>query len=62
MFSDRRLKQGIRHLGSWRGYPLYSFTFVWGQPAIGVMSDEVNQDAVSTHESGFDVVDYSRVR
>lgn len=62
MFSDRRLKRGIRRIGTWRGYPFYAFTFVWGQPALGVMSDEVNQDAVSTHESGFDVVDYSRVR
>ena len=62
MMSDRRLKRDIVRIGTWLGYPLYHFFYVWGEAAIGIMSDEVNQDAVFTHPSGFDMVDYSAVR
>jgi len=62
MFSDRRLKTNIRRLGTWRGYPFYAFDYVWGEPGLGVMADEVNPEAVSTHESGFAMVDYGKVR
>lgn len=60
--SDRRLKRNLRRLGRTpRGTPLYSFTYVWGEPAIGVMSDEAPPRAVVRGASGFDMVDYSQV-
>lgn len=61
-FSDRRLKRLIQRIGEFRGYPLYVFRYVWGVTSIGVMSDEVNSDAVFKHPSGYDMVDYGRVR
>lgn len=60
--SDRRLKTNIVQIGTWRGYPLYHYDYIWGESAVGVMSDEINQDAVVKHPSGYDFVDYSRVR
>lgn len=62
MFSDRRLKTNIERVGTWLSYPLYKFQYIWGEWAVGIMSDEINQDAVSTHSSGFDIVDYGKVR
>ena len=62
MMCDRRLKQNIKQIGLWRGYPLYSFTYAWGEPAIGPMSDEINQDAVFKHSSGFDCIHLARVQ
>lgn len=59
--SDRRLKTNIQRIGTWRGYPAYSWLYLWGEPGVGVMSDEVNQDAV-VRVGGYDMVDYSRVR
>lgn len=60
-FSDRRLKRDIARLGAWRGYPLYVYSYLWGQADIGVMADEVNQDAVTMTPMGA-VVDYAKVR
>lgn len=57
-FSDRRLKTDIKRIGTRKGYPWYSFNFVWGERGEGVMSDEVPSEFVSRHSSGFDVVDY----
>lgn len=62
MMSDRRLKKNIERVGTWLTYPLYKFQYIWGEWAVGVMSDEINQDAVSIHPSGFDIVDYMKVR
>lgn len=62
MFSDRRLKTNIERVGTWLSYPLYKFQYIWGEWSVGIMSDEINQDAVSTHSSGFDIVDYGKVR
>jgi hypothetical protein len=60
--SDRRLKRNLCRLGKTpRGTPLYSFDYVWGEPAIGVMSDEAPPRAVVRGASGFDMVDYSQV-
>jgi hypothetical protein len=59
--SDRRLKTAIKRVGDWLGYPMYSFRYLWGEHGIGVMSDEVNQDAVLKTSSGFDLVDYARI-
>ena len=60
-FSDRRLKRNIQKIGERNGIPWYSFVYIWGQPAIGVMADEVPDDARMLHESGFWMVDYSKV-
>lgn len=57
-FSDRRLKRNIRRIGTRKGFPWYSWTFVWGEPGEGVMADEVPQQFVRRHSSGFDMVDY----
>lgn len=60
--SDRRLKRDIIRIGvSPKGYPWYAFTYVNGQPAMGVMSDEVPASAVIKGADGFDRVDYSQV-
>lgn len=63
MFSDRRLKRNIRRVGATpAGYHWYNFEYVWGEPGEGVMSDEVPTAWVIKHPSGYDVVDYGRVR
>ena len=64
MFSDRRLKRNVRKIGTLGKLNLYSYTYLWGTFAIGVMADEVKAlipDAVIRHESGFDMVDYSKI-
>lgn len=65
-FSDIRLKTDIERIGTaGNGLPLYSFRYVWGGPKrTGHMAHEVATkfpEAVSTHESGFLMVDYSKV-
>ena len=65
MFSDRRLKRNIRKIGESSGLNLYAYEYVWGQPAVGFMADEVAElypHAVVTHESGFDMVDYGAIK
>jgi len=57
---DRRLKRDIKRIGSIFGYPLYSFNYIWGEPAIGPMADEVNQEAV-VNWHGFDVVNLDKL-
>jgi hypothetical protein len=59
MFSDRRLKRNIKLIGSWRGHKVYSFNYIWGPAAIGVMADEVPASAVVRHSSGYDMVNYA---
>lgn len=64
-FSDRRLKTNIKHIGKTAGgLNVYSYDYVWGEPSIGVMADEVEHipGAVMTHSSGYKMVDYSKVR
>lgn len=60
MFSDRRLKRNIKPIGERNGIRWYSFDYVWGESAVGVMADEVPH-AAFLHPSGFWMVDYSRV-
>jgi len=61
--SDRRLKRNIKQIGKTNGgLSIYSFDYVWGQPSIGVMSDEVPKEWVKQDENGFDMVDYGKVR
>ena len=56
MMSDRRLKQFAHVIGTYLGYPLYVFQYVWGEMAVGVMSDEVNPEAVMMLNTGYDAV------
>lgn len=64
-FSDRRLKTNIVRIGTTeRGNPRYRWDWIDGSgSAEGVIADEVSHipGAVHRHESGFDVVDYSKV-
>lgn len=67
MFSDRRLKRDIRHIGTQNGHKIYSW--LWNEEAeklgkngesFGVIADEVEKthpEAVSIRD-GFKVVDY----
>lgn len=61
LFSDRRLKSNIKRVGTaHNGLPLYEYT-IFGQRQRGVMADEVEKvmpAAVSTHSSGFKMVNY----
>jgi len=60
-FSDRRLKTDIEALPlTFGGFPLYRFTYVWGEPSVGVMADEVmavKPEAVQ-FVNGYAVVNY----
>lgn len=64
-FSDPDLKDDIAVIGHTHdGQPLHLFKYKGDdKPTIGLMADEVERvkpDAVSRHESGFRVVDYSK--
>jgi DNA-binding transcriptional MerR regulator len=59
MFSDRRLKSGIKKIGVRNGVNWYRYT-IGGQQQIGVMADEVPWAAFE-HPSGYLMVDYRRV-
>jgi hypothetical protein len=60
-FSDRRLKENIKRVGTERGLPTYEYNYLWSpQKFIGFMSDEVKKlypKAVS-QIGGYDIVDY----
>ena len=56
--SDRRLKRNIQRIGTVKGYPWYSFDYIWGEPAEGVMADEVPDRFVNTSRAGYAMVDY----
>jgi hypothetical protein len=58
--SDRRLKRNIQPIGIHKGNQWYSYDYIWGEPSIGVIADEVPHAAVM-HPSGFMMVDYSKV-
>ena len=64
-WSDRRLKRNIVKIGEYlNGLAKYSFTYIWGEKAIGAMADEVEKlipEAVMTHPSGYKMVDYAMV-
>lgn len=58
---DRRLKDLITRIGTFRGYPLYAFRYLWGEYGIGVMADEVNPEAVDVDKDGLIWVNYRKV-
>ena len=68
-FSDRRLKKNIEHVGdSPSGLKIYNFEYdheearlLEGHVYQGVMSDEVPDEAIVTNNSGYDMVDYSKI-
>lgn len=62
MMCDRRLKKDIIRIGEYLGYPLYVFKYLWGVMAVGVMSDEVNSEAVTQTSEGYDMVDYDKLK
>lgn len=63
--SDRRLKKNIVKLFDRPdGIGVYKFEYLWGGKHIGVMADEVENiipEAVFTHSSGYQMVDYSKL-
>tara|TARA_R100000742_G_C4264674_1_gene82605 strand:- start:373 stop:873 length:501 start_codon:yes stop_codon:yes gene_type:complete len=64
--SDKRLKYDISLIGtSPSGLNIYNFKYKdtsLGEGTYqGVMSDEIPQNAVIEHESGYDMVDYSKI-
>jgi hypothetical protein len=63
--SDRRLKTNIQRIGTHRlGIGIYSYDYVWGEHAVGVMADEVKTvmpEAVVRGADGYDRVDYSKL-
>lgn len=60
--SDRRLKTNINLIGQRPdGLNLYSYDYVWGQPAVGVMADEVavlRPEALGPVVGGYATVNY----
>ena len=63
LFSDRRLKQGIKHIGRLaNGLKVYAYTYIWGgAEQIGVMADEVAKikpQALGPKVLGFQTVHY----
>ncbi len=63
LFSDARLKEDIRRIGTTDGgVPVYTYRYK-GDPVthMGVLAQEAPSDAVSLHESGFLMVDYRKV-
>ena len=64
--SDRRLKKNIQLIGSSpSGIGIYTFEYTdktFGDGVYqGTMSDEVPNNAILKHESGYDMVDYSKI-
>ena len=65
-FSDRRLKRNIELIGkSPSGISIYTFEYIderLGKGRFqGTMSDEVSADVIIKHDSGFDMIDYSKI-
>jgi len=62
MFSDRRLKTNIKQVGTLSdGLGVYSYDYIWGEPSVGVMADEVAQLrpwALGAPVNGFATVNY----
>jgi len=60
--SDRRLKRQITRIGETvKGIPVYIWRYIWGEPGIGVMADEVEHlpGVVSYNHDGFAIVNYA---
>ena len=66
-YSDERLKQNIKFLGTREGINIYSYNYTWDADTkyIGVMAQEILQseysDAIEIDEQGFFRVHYDRL-
>lgn len=65
-FSDRRLKENIKHVKDVDGIKVYTYNYVWDKtPQQGAMAQELLNtkyaDSVSVHSSGYYQVDYSKL-
>lgn len=64
-YSDIRLKTNINRIGTHPlGIGLYEWDYLWGEHAIGVMADEVEQvmpEAIHIHSNGYKMVDYGMI-
>lgn len=62
MRSDRRLKRDVKRIGTAEnGLPIYRWTYLWGEPGVGFMADEVaavRPEAVAYDADGFAWVNY----
>jgi hypothetical protein len=56
--SDRRLKTNIKRIGTVKGYPWYSFDYIWGESSQGVMADEVPEEFTTDIGGGYKGVYY----
>lgn len=62
--SDRRLKKNIKKIGTLRnGLDVYQFDYIWDEPSVGVMADEVKEvmPQAVVNISGYDHVNYREV-
>jgi hypothetical protein len=65
-FSDIRLKENITLVGVVSGLNIYEYNYIWSnEKQTGVMAQELlstkYKNAVSTHKSGYFMVDYSEL-
>ncbi|PHX98304.1 MAG: hypothetical protein CK529_13705 [Rhodospirillaceae bacterium] len=65
-FSDRRLKRNVERISTgFHGLPIYRYDYLWGEPAIGYMADEVAAvapHAVMVGPDGFAQVNYGALK
>jgi hypothetical protein len=63
MLSDERLKKNIKRIGTHiLGIGIYAYDYIWGEPSIGVMAQELEKvmpEAVITTDSGYKAVNYA---
>lgn len=62
-FSDPRLKENVEKLGELEdGLGVYAYDYLWGEPGVGVMADEVEKIrpwAMGPTRGGFKTVNYA---
>lgn len=62
-FSDPRLKENVEKIGELEdGLGVYTYDYLWGEPGVGVMADEVEQLrpwAMGPTRGGFKTVNYA---
>lgn len=63
MLSDRRLKKNVVKIGRINGNMVYAYDYIWGEPGVGVMADEVRHipGAVVRNAAGYEMVNYERL-
>ena len=65
-YSDRRLKRDVKRIGTgFYGLPIYRYDYLWSEPAIGYMADEVAAvapHAIMVGHDGFAQVNYGALK